>query len=81
MSSTLTWNLVLIVPFLLAFIGIPLWMTVKHLDRAPDHTAARRYLAAKGTPITSTVHTVRPRLENELRTANSEREPVLAGRN
>jgi hypothetical protein len=47
MISTLTWNSVLILPFLLAFIGIPLYLTWKHLDRAPDHSAARQYLAAK----------------------------------
>jgi hypothetical protein len=47
MISTLTWNAVLILPFLLAFLGIPLYMTMKHLDRRPDHSAAREYLAAK----------------------------------
>ena len=47
MTSSIVWNMILIVPFLLAFIGIPLWMTWKHLDRAADHSASRRYLAAK----------------------------------
>lgn len=47
MTSTLFWNSLLTMPFLLAFIGIPLWMTWKHLDRPADHSAARQYLAAK----------------------------------
>lgn len=47
MTSSIIWNIVLIVPFLLAFIGIPLWMTWKHLDRAADHSASHQYLAAK----------------------------------
>ena len=47
MTATIIWNLVLTVPFLLAFIGIPLYMTMKHLDRKPDHSAANEYLAAK----------------------------------
>ena len=47
MISTLIWNSILVLPFLLAFIGIPLWMTWKHLDRKPDHSASHQYLAAK----------------------------------
>ncbi|MGI9007763.1 MAG: hypothetical protein ACR2FU_16455 [Streptosporangiaceae bacterium] len=47
MTSSFIWNMILIVPFLLAFIGIPLWMTWKHLDRAADHSASRQYLATK----------------------------------
>lgn len=53
MSSAIFWNLILIVPFLLAFIGIPLWMTVRHADGAPDHTAARPFLAIVATPQVS----------------------------
>jgi hypothetical protein len=80
MSSTIVWNLILIVPFLLAFIGIPLWMTIRHADSAADHTAARRYLAAKGTPIASTARVARARPEGRRSAAASEHEPVLAGR-
>lgn len=80
MSSTIIWNLVLTVPFLLAFIGIPLWMSVRRVDRAPDHTAARRYLAAKGTPVLSTALAPRATQRAESRDAGSERQPVLAGR-
>ncbi|HEX9065394.1 MAG TPA: hypothetical protein VF843_09805 [Streptosporangiaceae bacterium] len=74
MSSTIIWNLVLTVPFLLAFIGIPLWMTIRHLDRAADHTAARRYLAVKGTPVVTTARHQEPQPQA---TAS---ELVLAGR-
>jgi len=47
MSSVIFWNVVLSIPFVLVFAGIPLWMSFRRQDRAPDHTAARRYLAAK----------------------------------
>ena len=77
MSSTIIWNLVLTVPFLLAFIGIPLWMTIRHLDRAADHTAARRYLAAKGTPVVSLARVAMPRPQAEHA---AREELVLAGR-
>jgi hypothetical protein len=53
MTSTIVWNLALTIPFLAAYVGIPLWMTWKHLDRAPDHTAAHRYLAAKAARVTA----------------------------
>ncbi len=73
MSSAIIWNLVLAVPFVLAFIGIPLWMTIRHLDRAPDHTAARRYLTARGTPVVSTARVTSPRLAAGRSAAASER--------
>ncbi len=47
MSSTLWLNIGLTVPFLLAFIGVPLWLTFKHADTQPDHGDARAYLAAR----------------------------------
>jgi len=78
-SSTIIWNLVLAIPFLLAFIAVPLWMSLRRPDRAPDHTAARRYLAAKGTPIVSTAHAAVVRPEG-AGTARTDREPVLAAR-
>jgi hypothetical protein len=40
-------NLTLAIPFLVAFIAIPLWMTFKHPDTGADHTQARRYLRAR----------------------------------
>ena len=96
MTSTLFWNSLLILPFLLAFIGIPLWMTWKHLDRPADHSAAHRYLAAKadylagrsGHPKPATSRAADPRpltVDDVLRPlapANvaEDREPALAGR-
>lgn len=53
MTSSIVWNMILIVPFLVAFIGIPLWMTWKHLDRAADHSASHQYLTAKAEYLTS----------------------------
>ncbi len=47
MSSILWLNIGLAVPFLLAFTGVPLWLTLNHADTAPDHSEARGYLAAK----------------------------------
>lgn len=46
MPSAIIWNIVLAIPFLLAFIAVPLWMSARRPDRAPDHAAARQYLAA-----------------------------------
>lgn len=33
--------------FLLAWVGIPMWMTFKHPERHPDHAEARAYYQAK----------------------------------
>lgn len=40
-------NIALAIPFLVAFIAIPLWMTFKHPDTGADHMQARRYLRAR----------------------------------
>lgn len=40
-------NIALAIPFLVAFIAIPLWMTFKHPDTGADHTQAHRYLRAR----------------------------------
>ena len=40
-------NVVLAIPFLLAFIGIPLWMTFRRPQTGPDHSQAHAYLRAK----------------------------------
>jgi hypothetical protein len=84
-SSAIIWNLVLAVPFLLAFIAVPLWMSIRRPDRAPDHSAARRYLAATRTSAASTAPTASTARAawaepNGAGTARSERELVLAGR-
>ena len=40
-------NIALVIPFLVAFIAVPLWITFKHPDTAADHAQARRYLRAR----------------------------------
>jgi hypothetical protein len=47
MTAVVWANVLLAVPFLIAFIGIPLWMTFRRTHNGPDHTQARRYLRAK----------------------------------
>jgi uncharacterized membrane protein YdfJ with MMPL/SSD domain len=58
--TAIVWaNVLLTIPFLIAFIGIPLWMTLRR-QSTPDHSQAHAYLGAKaalaeaGTaPVTS----------------------------
>jgi hypothetical protein len=46
--TALVWaNILLAIPFLIAFIGIPLWMTFRRPDTGADHSRAHAYLAAK----------------------------------
>jgi hypothetical protein len=40
-------NILLVIPFILVWVGVPLWMTVKHQDAVPDFSEAHAYLAAK----------------------------------
>jgi hypothetical protein len=40
-------NILLVIPFLLAFIGIPLWMTFRRPQTGPDHSESRAYLRYK----------------------------------
>jgi hypothetical protein len=40
-------NIPLAVAFFGAWVGIPLWLVIKHPDTAPDHSEAHAYLAAK----------------------------------
>ena len=47
MTATTWANLLLAVPFLIAFIGIPLWMTFRRPQTGPDHSRAHAYLRAK----------------------------------
>jgi hypothetical protein len=47
MNPILWLNIGLAVPFVLAFVGIPLWLTARHADTPADHSQARAYLAAK----------------------------------
>lgn len=47
MTSVVWMNLLLAIPFVLVFAGIPLWMVNRRPDKAPDFTQARAYLQAK----------------------------------
>jgi len=40
-------NIALAIPFLVAFIAVPLWMTFRRPETGPDHLAARRYLRSR----------------------------------
>lgn len=44
MTPVIWANIALVIPFLLAFIGIPLWMTFRRPQTGPDHSDARAYL-------------------------------------
>jgi Tfp pilus assembly protein PilX len=59
MSAVVWANVLLAIPFLIAFIAIPLWITLRR-QSAPDHTQAHAYLGAKAAlaeaetaPVTS----------------------------
>jgi hypothetical protein len=62
MTSAVWMNLLMALPFIAAFMGIPLWMTLKRPETAPDHSQARAYLAAKAAavPAMATVHATQP---------------------
>ena len=47
MTAVVLANVVLAIPFLMAFIAVPLWMTVKRSDTGADHTGAHSYLRAR----------------------------------
>lgn len=40
-------NILLAIPFLVAFIGIPLWLTFSRPQVGPDHAEARAYLRTR----------------------------------
>jgi hypothetical protein len=43
--TAIVWaNILLTLPFLIAFIAVPLWWTVKRPQTGADHTEARAYL-------------------------------------
>jgi hypothetical protein len=44
MSAVVWANVLLTLPFLIAFIGLPLWLTFHRPQTAPDHAEARAYL-------------------------------------
>jgi hypothetical protein len=47
MTAVVLASILLTIPFLVAFIGIPLWMTFKRPETGADHTGAQRYLRAR----------------------------------
>ena len=47
MTPVVLASILLTIPFLVAFIGIPLWMTFKRPETGADHTGAHRYLRAR----------------------------------
>jgi hypothetical protein len=47
MTTLVTANLPAAAVFILAWVGIPLWMVFKHPDRQPDFSHARAYHRAK----------------------------------
>jgi hypothetical protein len=47
MSAVVWANIVLAIPFLVAFIGIPLWLTFKRPPTAPGHAGAHAYLRSR----------------------------------
>ena len=46
MTPILWANILLVMPFILIWVGVPLWLTAKH-QAAPDFSQAHAYLAAK----------------------------------
>jgi hypothetical protein len=47
MTAVVWANILLAVPFLIAFIAVPMWLTFTRPNTAPDHTQARAYLRAR----------------------------------
>jgi hypothetical protein len=47
MSAVVWANILLAVPFLLAFIAVPLWLTFRHPQTGADHSQAHAYLRSK----------------------------------
>jgi hypothetical protein len=47
MTPLVITSILLTIPFLVAFIAVPLWMTLKRPDSAPDHSQAHAYLQAR----------------------------------
>jgi hypothetical protein len=64
MSAVVWANILLALPFLAAFIGVPLWLTFKPPETAPDHAEARAYLHARSalaaTPTKQQAQRIKP---------------------
>jgi len=47
MTALVITSILLTIPFLVAFIATPLWMTFRRPETAPDHSQAHTYLRAR----------------------------------
>ena len=47
MTALVITSILLTIPFLVAFIAVPLWLTFRRPDAAPDHSQAHSYLRAR----------------------------------
>jgi hypothetical protein len=47
MTAVVWANILLAIPFLVTFIAVPLWWTVKRPQAGPDHAEARAYLRTR----------------------------------
>ena len=47
MTPLVITSILLTIPFLVAFIAVPLWMTFNRPDEAADHSQAHTYLRAR----------------------------------
>ena len=54
MTAVVWANVALAIPFLLVWIGIPLWMTFRRPQTGADHSQARAYLRAKAALASTT---------------------------
>ena len=54
MTAVVWANVALAIPFLLVWIGIPLWMTFRHPQTGTDHSQARAYLRARAALASTT---------------------------
>ena len=55
MTAVVWANVALAIPFLLVWIGIPLWMTFRRPQTGADHSQARAYLRAKAALASTAV--------------------------
>jgi len=66
-------NFPLAILVMLAIVGIPLWMTFKHPETAPDYSEARAYLGAKtglrGVPAHASARSLAYRATQQTRAA------------
>jgi hypothetical protein len=47
MTALVITSILLTIPFLVAFIAVPLWLTFRRPDSAPDHSQAHAYFRAR----------------------------------